>query len=36
MRFVLDNSVAMREGVPLATLNGDLRSAMSQTGVALV
>jgi len=28
--------LAMREGVPLATLDGDLRSAMLQTGVALV
>lgn len=28
--------LAMREGLPLATLDGDLRSAMKQTGVALV
>jgi predicted nucleic acid-binding protein len=28
--------LAMREGLPLATLDGDLRSAMIQTGVALV
>ncbi len=28
--------LAMREGLPLATLDGDLRSAMLQTGVALV
>jgi predicted nucleic acid-binding protein len=28
--------LAMREGLPLATLDGDLRSAMQQTGVALV
>ena len=28
--------LAMREGLPLATLDGDLRSAMAQTGVALV
>jgi len=28
--------LAMREDVPLATLDGDLRSAMLQTGVALV
>lgn len=28
--------LAMREGVPLATLDGDLRNAMLQTGVALV
>ncbi len=27
--------LAMREGLPLATLDGDLRSAMLQTGVAL-
>jgi len=26
----------MREGLPLATLDADLRSAMTQTGVALV
>jgi len=28
--------LAMREGLPLATLDGDLRGAMLQTGVALV
>jgi predicted nucleic acid-binding protein len=28
--------LAMREGVALATLDGDLRHAMTQTGVALV
>lgn len=28
--------LAMREGLPLATLDGDLRSAMQQTGVVLV
>ena len=28
--------LAMREGLPLATLDGDLRNAMLQTGVALV
>jgi predicted nucleic acid-binding protein len=28
--------LAMREGLALATLDGDLRSAMQQTGVALV
>ena len=28
--------LAMREGLPLATLDGDLRSAMLQTGVTLV
>jgi predicted nucleic acid-binding protein len=28
--------LAMREGLPLATLDGDLRSAMEQTGVVLV
>lgn len=28
--------LAMREGLPLATLDGDLRSAMRQTGVVLV
>lgn len=28
--------LAMREGLPLATLDGDLRSAMQQTGVHLV
>jgi len=28
--------LAMREGLPLATLDGDLRSAMMQTGVELV
>lgn len=27
--------LALREGLPLATLDGDLRSAMQQTGVAL-
>ena len=27
--------LALREGLPLATLDGDLRSAMLQTGVAL-
>ena len=27
--------LAMREGLPLATLDSDLRSAMLQTGVAL-
>lgn len=36
MHFVLDISVAIREGVPMATLDGDLRSAMLQTGMALV
>jgi predicted nucleic acid-binding protein len=28
--------LAMREGLPLATLDGDLRSAMLQTGTPLV
>ena len=28
--------LALREGLPLATLDGDLRSAMLQTGVALL
>ena len=28
--------LALREGLPLATLDGDLRNAMRQTGVALV
>lgn len=28
--------LALREGLPLATLDADLRSAMAQTGVALV
>jgi predicted nucleic acid-binding protein len=28
--------LVMREGVPLVTLDGDLRSAMLQTGVVLV
>ncbi|MBK9447430.1 MAG: hypothetical protein IPO00_15870 [Betaproteobacteria bacterium] len=42
MRFVLDNSVAMRwllptgarprKGLPLATLDADLRSALTTTG----